>query len=79
MIVRDLIHFQNDFIISWDANDEGNPIITVSEIHAEGTELVLEVLGRAHERSGVISLRQVCEDYCAQKRQEEEARDNASK
>lgn len=52
--------FENDVIISWDVSNADLPSVSVLMLRRDGsTNLVADVLGISHERTGVVSLRQL--------------------
>lgn len=55
--------FQPDYIISWDFSKEDFPCVTVScvEKDKDSPLLIMRFLGRSHEETGVVSLRQLIE------------------
>jgi len=55
----DNISFETDYIIAWDISDNDAPTITISKLYSNGKNLHCEYLGQTHQKSGVISLRQL--------------------
>lgn len=68
---KSLPQFLTDLLISWDISDRDFTIITVSQMRREGTHVVGEIIGLSHEKTGCVSIRQVMEEYGANKRREE--------
>lgn len=61
MMNNTMPQFENDVIISWDVSNEDLPSVSVLMLRRDGgsTNLVADVLGISHERTGVVSLRQL--------------------
>lgn len=72
-----LPQYKPDYIISWDFSDTDCPCVSVSRIQKEERGAVCDVLGVSFEKNGVISLRQVCEEFEAHKRMEAERTQSA--
>lgn len=57
------MEFQTDYIFAWDFSDKDAPVVTVSRLRAEGKHLVCDVIGIASKDCGVVSLRQMLDEY----------------
>ena len=63
-------NFETDYLISWDFNDKDCPCVNIAVMHIDekdGTKIVADVLGSSYKKSGVVSLRQLLEDYEAKR------------
>lgn len=57
--------FQPDYIIAWDVSDHDAPTVNISKVYASGKciHLQIDVLGVFHENCGVVSLRQLLDEF----------------
>lgn len=56
------MEFQTDYIFAWDFSNDA-PIITVARLRAEGKQLVYDQIGVVSKSCGVVSLRQMLDEY----------------
>lgn len=57
------MEFQTDYIFAWDFSDKDVPVVTVSMLRADGMHIVAVMVGGVSKECGVISLRQVLDEY----------------
>ncbi len=57
------MEFQTDYIFAWDFSDKDAPVVSAARLRAEGKHLVYDVIGVVSKECGVISLRQVLDEY----------------
>lgn len=67
-----LPQYKTDYIISWDCSDTDLPCVSVSRVGKGESGMICEALGVSFEKYGTISLQQVCEEFEARKRAENE-------
>ena len=61
--------FETDYIISWDISDKDFPAICITKLLADkDNKLTCDVVGISHEKSGVVSLRQLLEEKSAEEK-----------
>lgn len=72
-----LPQYKPDYIISWDFSDTDCSCVNITRLQKGERGAECEVLGLSLEKSGTISLRQVCEEFEARKRMEAEKAQNA--
>ena len=57
--------FQPDYIIAWDLSDNDAPAVNISKLYSDGKHihLQIDVLGVFHEKCGVVSIRQLLDEF----------------
>lgn len=66
-----LNQYQPDYLISWDFSNKDLPCVVISRLRKDGATIVADIIGRTHDNTGCVSLRQVLEDYENRQREEE--------
>ena len=59
------MQFQTDYLISWDFSEKDCPALSVMRLSADekGTKVIADVLTTMYADCGVMSLRQLLEEY----------------
>jgi len=57
------MEFLEDYIVSWDFSDVDVPVVKISRMRSEKRHIVLDVLGCSYNKSGVVSLRQIINEW----------------
>lgn len=72
-----MMQFQTDYVIAWDFSDHDAPCVTVSRLYSDkkSVHLMVDALGMSHEKCGVVSLRQLIDDF--EREHDREAEDDA--
>ena len=67
--------FQTDYLIAWDFSEKGMPTVKISRLSSDkkSIHLTMDVLGVVHENCGVVSLRQIIENFEAEQRNKKAA------
>ena len=57
--------FQPDYIIAWDLSDNDAPNVNISKLYSDGKHihLQIDVLGVFNDKCGVVSLRQLLDNF----------------
>lgn len=65
--------FADDYLISWDFSDKDFPCVEVMVLHPDekGTRVLGEHIGVSHEKSGVISIKQLLSKHFSERTFEE--------